>query len=299
MNRLVFLTVWLLLFAGFQSPTNAQARKKILVCSTTQVADFARQIVGDRWEVKCVLGAGDDPHLYSVKTSDAALVASADLCAENGWHLEGKEWMKQLAKDAEKRLVTCADGLEPLELEENDETVDDPHAWFRVPNAAHYVRQLLKEIVKADPDHANEYRARAELYLSELQVLHAWIIKQVSAIPSEKRILVTSHDAFNYFCKTYGFKAAAPVGWSTEEIGGGLTAEKRQVVIDSIRKFGVPAIFVETSVNPKLIQQIAKDAGVRVGGTLYSDAMGEEGTLGETYIGMMRENVLTIVEALK
>ncbi len=273
--------------------------KKILVCSTTQVADFAKQIVGDRWQVECVLGAGDDPHLYSVRTSDAALVASADLCAENGWHLEGKEWMKKLAKDANKPLVTCVEGLEPLELIEKGGAVHDPHAWFRVSNAAHYVRNLLNGIIQVDPDHASEYRARAELYLSELQVLHAWIGKQVALVPSEQRILVTSHDAFNYFCSTYGFKAAAPVGWSTEEIGGGLTAEKRQLTIDSIRKFGVPAIFVETSVNPKLIQQIAKDAGVKVGGTLYSDAMGGEGTAGETYIGMMRENVLTIVESLK
>ncbi len=299
-----FIVVLSLLATAIMSvSTHAQEgsaeKKRVIVCSTTQVADFARQIVGDRWEVKCVLGAGDDPHLYSVKTSDAALVATADLCAQNGWHLEGKDWMMTLAKDANKPIVRCTEGVEPLKLEEDGEVIDDPHAWFRVQNAVIYVRNLTSAIAQVDPDHKAEYFGRAELYINQLQALHAWIAKQFNVIPSESRVLVTSHDAFNYFCSSYGFKPAAPVGWSTEELGGGLTAEKRRIVVDSIRKFGVKAIFVETSVNPKLIQQIAKDADIEVGGTLYSDAMGEEGTAGESYIGMMRENVLTIVQALK
>jgi len=112
-------------------------------------------------------------------------------------------------------------------------------------------------------------------------------------------VLVTSHDAFNYFCDAYGFTASAPVGWSTgSEIGGGLTPERRKKVVESIRDAGVKAIFVETSVNPKLIREIAEEAGVTIGGELYSDSMGAPGTGGETYIGMMRENVLTITGAL-
>jgi manganese/iron transport system substrate-binding protein len=113
-------------------------------------------------------------------------------------------------------------------------------------------------------------------------------------------VLVTSHDAFNYFAARYGMKVRSPVGWSTgSEIGGGMTPERRRQVISSVREFGVPAIFVETSVNPKMIRGIAGEAGVAIGGELYSDAMGESGSAGETYIGMMRENVITIVEALK
>ncbi len=281
-----------------QSSEEGEEKKKILVCSTTQIADFARQIVGDRWEVTSVLGAGADPHLYSVKTSDARLVAEADLCAHNGWHLEGKDWMKTLATDAQKPLVTCVDGIKPLQLEEDGRTVEDPHAWFRVKNAAQYVKNLLHGVSEIDPENAAEYTARAELYLSQLQMLDAWIFKQVTAIPRGRRVLVTSHDAFNYFCEQYGFKSASPVGWSTEELAG-VTSEKRQQTIDSIRKFGVKSIFVETSVNDRLIRQIANDAGVAVGSPLYSDSMGKAGTAGATYIGMMRENVLNIVRGLE
>jgi manganese/iron transport system substrate-binding protein len=122
----------------------------------------------------------------------------------------------------------------------------------------------------------------------------------VNAIPAGKRVLVTSHDAFNYFCRQYGFRSASPAGWSTgEEVGGGITPERRRQTVESIRQFGVKAIFVETSVNPKIIRQLADEAGVEIGGELYSDSMGGPGTAGETYLGMMRENVLRIVHALK
>lgn len=271
-----------------------------LVCSTTQVADFARQVVGDRWQVTSVLAAGQDPHLYEIKTGDAALVATADLCAENGWHLEGKEWMARLARAARKPLVTCVDGIAPYQLEEDGIEVHDPHAWFTPPNARQYVQNLLAGVVRIDPEHAEEYEARAALYLDQLEQLDRWIRQQIERIEERERVLVTSHDAFNYYCREYGLRPAAPTGWSTgEEIGGGATPERRRQVVESIRALGVRAIFVETSVNPKLIRVIAEEAGVRIGGELYSDSMGPPGSAGETYLGMMRENTLTIVEALR
>lgn len=273
-------------------------RRLRLVCSTTQVADFARQVVGDRWEVHSVLAPGQDPHLYEIKTGDAALVASADLCAENGWHLEGREWMAHLARQSNKPLVTCVTGVEPLRVE--GEEGHDPHAWFTAANAQVYVRNILHAVCERDPSHRAEYEARAALYLEQLDQLDAWIRRQVALIPAQQRVLVTSHDAFHYFCGEYGFRAAAPTGWSTgEEIGGGATPERRRAVVESIKKFGVKAIFVETSVNPKAVRAIAEDAGVRIGGELYSDSMGPAGTAGESYLGMMRENTLTIVEALR
>ena len=277
----------------------AQHRKKVIVCSTTQIYDFARQIVGDRWEVQRILAPGADPHLYEPRPGDARKVAAADLCLQNGLNLEGHAWMKRLAEGAGKPIVNCTDGIALLELDEGGEAVPDPHAWFDPTNAAVYVNNILAAVRKLDPDHAEEYNARAALYLTQLRALHLWAQQQAARVPAEKRILVTSHDAFNYFCRAYGFKAAAPVGWSTgEEVGGGMTPERRKMVVDSIQSFNVPAIFVETSVNPKVIQQLAIDAGVAIGGELYSDSMGPEGSAGETYIGMMRENVLTIVQAL-
>ena len=284
-----------------QATTESHDHRRLrLVCSTTQVADFARQVVGDRWEVVSILAAGQDPHLYEIKTGDAALVATADLCAENGWHLEGKEWMARLAHLAGRPLVTCVEGIEPYRLEEDGEEVHDPHAWFSTDNASFFVRNILAGVSRIDPDHRDEYETRAALYLDQLQQLDAWIHRQVARIEPRERVLVTSHDAFNYYCREYGFRSAAPTGWSTgEEVGGGATPERRAKVVESIRSMGVRAIFVETSVNPKLIRVIAEEAGVRVGGELYSDSMGPPGSAGETYLGMMRENTLTIVEGLR
>lgn len=282
-----------------QEPVGA-GDKPLIVCSTTQVADFARQVVGDRWRVACVLAPGQDPHLYEIKPGDARLVAGATLCLDNGWHLEGKDWMKTLAANANKPVVTCVTGVDPLELDQDGETVTDPHAWFSPKNAAVYLRNIVQGVSKLDPDHKTEYEARAQLYSSQLRTLHVWVQRQVNQVPPERRVLVTSHDAFNYFCREYGFQSAAPAGWSTgDEIGAGVTPQRRRASVESIRRFGIPAIFVETSVNPKLIRQIASDAGVKIGGQLYSDSMGAPGTAGETYVGMMRENVLTIVEGLK
>lgn len=277
-----------------------QAKKKVVLCSTTQIADFARQIAGDRWEVWCVLAPGADPHTYSPTPRDAEMALKADLCMQNGLNLEGHNWMGTLAKDAGKPIVICTEGIKPLILSKGGEEISDPHSWFTPANAAVYVRNIQRALAQYDPDHKAEFEARAELYLQQLRTLDAWIRKQFHPMPAEQRILVTSHDAFNYFATEYGFRNLAPVGWSTGgEVGGGMTPARRAEVVDSIRKYGVKAIFVETSTNPELLRDISRDAGVKIGGQLYSDSMGIEGSAGETYVGMMRENVLTMVGALR
>lgn len=296
--RILVLCLWGLAFSGTVSADDSQP--KLVVCSTTQIADFTRQIVGDRWKVECVLMPGQDPHVYQTKPSDVRLVENADLCLANGWHLEGGDWMQRLATDAGKPLVACVDGVKPLIINENGQEVHDPHAWFTPKNARVYVMNVLRAVASVDPENEAEYKLRAELYLRQLQTLNAWIQKQLNSVPSPQRVLVTSHDAFGYFCNEYGFKAAAPAGWSTgAEVGGGISSARRQRTVDSIRQFGVRAIFVETSVNKKLIREIASEAGVAIGGELYSDSMGKTGSAGETYIGMMRENVLQIVQGLR
>lgn len=295
--------LWLVVAAASslaQEKDRPPARKPVIVCSTTQVADFARQIVGDECEVRCILAPGADPHTYMPTPGDAKLTLSADLCLQNGLHLEGKNWMATLAKDAGKPLVSCTDGVKPIELEAEGQKIADPHAWFSPRNAAIYVNNIVKAVSALDPSKAEDFRARAKLYLQQLRVLDSWIREQFNTISPERRVLVTSHDAFNYFSKEFGFQHRAPVGWSTgSELGAGMTPERRKQVIDSIKSFGVKAVFVETSVNPKLVREIAREAGVTVGGALYSDSMGEAGSAGDTYIGMMRENVLTIIRALK
>ena len=299
--RRLLPSVFVLLFCfASLAVYSAEPARFLAVTSTTQVADFTRQITGDRWRVESVLTAGQDPHMYQTKPSDLRLVESADLCLENGWHLEGANWMHNLAVSAGKPLVTCVEGVSPLILEYDGDAVQDPHAWFSPMNAAKYVRNILAGVSKVDPEHAEAYKLRAELYLRQLQSLDAWIKKVLNSVPVSQRVLVTSHDAFGYFCRDYGFKSAAPAGWSTgAEVGGDITPARRQRTVDSIKSFGVKAIFVETSVNPKLIRQISKEAGVGIGGELYSDSMGKVGSAGQTYIGMMRENALTIILGLK
>ncbi|MEW4453480.1 zinc ABC transporter substrate-binding protein [Bremerella sp. JC817] len=298
LTALAILAVMLMPSLGWAAEDSA--RRPVIVCSTTQIADFARQVVGDRMEVHSVLAAGQDPHLYEKKPGDAQLVSTADLCLENGWHLEGNDWMRKLAEQTGRPLVTCVEGCNPLEVPGVDQAMDDPHAWFSCTNAATYVRNIRDAVIELDPEHADEYRSRAALYLDQLRALNNWIVREISKIPVEERVLVTSHDAFNYFCQAYGLTPATPVGWSTgNEVGAGISPQRRHDTIESIREHGVKAIFVETSVNPTMVRQIAREAGVRIGGELYSDSMGAPGTAGETYLGMMRENVITIVEALK
>lgn len=285
---------------------DAAPAKKILVASTTQIADFARQIVGDRCIVLCILAPGADPHTYSPTPDDVAMVLRADLCLENGLNLEGKNWMGTLAKDAGKQIVTAAQGVQPIQIEGHGEPVPDPHAWFSPKNVAVYVNNITRAAIELDPAGKWEYEARATLFLQQLRTLDAWIRQQVSLIPPQQRVLVTTHDAFNYFCREYRFNeqnnflSIAPVGWSTgAEVGGGMTPQRRAQVIDSIKKSGARAIFVETTISPKLIREIAAETGVKIGGELYSDSMGESGSAGETYLGMMRENTIRIVAALK
>lgn len=289
--------------AEISKTSPASAAKKVAICSTTQIADFTRQIVGDRWEVLCVLAPGEDPHTYETGNDDLFAVKRADLCLENGWNLEGNSWMKNLAKEAGKPIVTCVTGVQPLVTESvlidgKPTPVYDPHAWFNIINAKIYVHNIVTALKKFDPDNAEEFQKRSDQYLLELRELDCWILEQVNAIPRNRRVLVTHHDAFGYFSQAYGFRAISPVGWTTGELTD-VAIDQRQQIIAQIRSLGVKAIFVETSINRKLLDGIARDTGITIGGELYSDAMGPAGSPGETYVGMMRENVRVIVEHLK
>ena len=208
--------------------------------------------------------------------------------------------MLNLAKDANKPLVTCVTGVKALDFDEDGTIVEDPHAWLSPINAAIYVRNITEGLKKIDPDNSGEYDARADYYVTQLRSLHSWIQKEVNSIPRAKRILISHHDAFQYFASTYGFESAAPAGWSTgAEVGAGITPQRRAQVVESISSYKVKAIFVETATNPEVIRQIAKDAGVKVAGALYADSMGPKGSVAENYFGMMRENVIKIVGGLK
>jgi len=245
-----------------------------------------------------VLGPGEDPHNYRTTTKDSAAVSGSDLCLENGWDLEGHGWMTTLAKNAGKPIKTCIEGVDPINTDEEGSSVKDPHAWMNANNAWIYVKNIRDAVTEIDPDNAAVYEGRADLYRLQLKSLNLWIGKQVAQIPAERRILVSHHDAFEYFCRAYNFTAISPKGWTTEELTG-MNPQKIPEIVEQIRAQGVKSVFIETTLNSEIVDQIAREAGVEIGGELYSDAMGPEGTAAESYIGMMRENVLTIVEALK
>ena len=160
MSSVLFLLPLLVGWPVFAQESSKSGEKKVVVCSTTQVADFTRQIVGDRWEVICVLGAGEDPHTYQPGNDDALAVGRADLCLENGWHLEGNEWMKQLATNANKPIVTCIEGVEEIPLDQNGKSIKDPHAWFNPKNAWIYTKNIRDAVTKLDPEHETEYASR-------------------------------------------------------------------------------------------------------------------------------------------
>lgn len=292
----------ILVVACFSALGHAEeAKKPVIVCSLPVLADFVKQIAGDECEVKSLTEAGVDPHEYKPKPADAGTVKSADLCVQNGLDMEGtgtNNWMATLLKDAGKPLVTATAGLKPEKLEEEGKMVDDPHAWHSPKNAAIYVNNILKGLVKLIPDKKFQFEARADLFLQELKTLDGWIKKEVNQIPSAKRVLVTNHDALGYFCRDFGFKVAAPLDWKAAEESG-MSPASRTKVVDFIKKSHVKAIFMETTLNPKTMNEIGIEAGVKIAGTLYADQLGPVGSAGDTYIGMMRENVLTIVEALK
>lgn len=283
-----------------ESGAYQSSAKKVAMCSTTQIADFTRQIVGERWEVICVLGPGQDPHTYEVGNDDLLAVQRADLCLHNGWNLEGHDWMRILAQNSGKPLITCTNNVPPLSVEggHGPQAVKDPHAWFDVDRSIIYVQNILAGIQQADPARAKEYQERADEYVLKLRELDCWIREQVNSIPCNRRILVTHHDAFRYFCNAYGFQAMSPLSWTTGELTD-VTIEQRQTIIRKIRALGIKSLFVESTINRELLDGIAHDAGISIGGELYSDAMGATGTLGETYLGMMRHNVEMMVKHLK
>jgi len=262
----LLLSALIVVCAPAKSTVAQEPKKKIIVCSTTQIADFARNVVGDLWEVQCVLGPGQDPHNYRTTTNDSAAVAGADLCLENGWNLEGHGWMSTLAKNAGKPIKTCVDGVKALSTDEEGSSVEDPHAWMDANNAWVYVKNIRDAVTEIDSDNAATYEARADLYRLQLKSLNLWIGKQVGQIPAERRILVSHHDAFGYFCEAYNFTAISPKGWTTGELAG-MNPQKIPAIVEQIRAQGVKSVFIETTLNREMVEQIAREAGVEIGGS--------------------------------
>jgi manganese/zinc/iron transport system substrate-binding protein len=279
------------------------AERQIKVVTTIgMIADVAEHVGGERVSVKGLMGPGTDPHLYKASEGDVQRLAEADLIFYNGLHLEAKmgEVLERMSGQgvttvAVAEVIPEGQLLQPEEFEGNY----DPHVWFEVPLWIMVVEAVRDALVELDPGSTDLYEDNAQAYLAELQNLHAYVQEQTGRIPAEQRVLITAHDAFNYFGRAYGFEVRGLQGISTEsEAGTGDVQDLATFIADH----QIPAIFVESSVPVRNVEAVqaavqAKGFQVEIGGELFSDAMGDAGTIEGTYIGMVRHNVDTIVTA--
>lgn len=296
---LLFLLVGVVFIAGCGGADAEDGNgKPTVVATTTMIADAARVIAGDELNVVGLMREGEDPHTYEVTPQDANAVADADLVLANGLHLEST--LDKIIQNKAKKSVYLAerDDIKPI-ADEGAEGAPDPHCWMDVMIFRDYVEGVRDAFVALDPDNKAAYDERTTAYLAELDEVNAWVIEQFEQVPAERRVIITSHDAFNYFGRAYGIEVHGVVGISTDQQA---TARDITRLENMIRDKGIRAVFYETSVNNTLnnmIKQIAAETGIKVGGELYSDSLGKQGTEAGTYIGMIKHNTTTMVEALK
>jgi manganese/zinc/iron transport system substrate-binding protein len=298
MKKLLLLAVWFLL------PAAAAAAPLQVVATTGMVADLVRGVGGERVEVHQLMGPGVDPHLYKPTAGDASRLAKADLIFYHGLNLEGRMgdlFVRVARQGRQVHAVTASVPPERLLQPDDFGGYYDPHLWFDAALWSTAVPAVVEALSENDPDGAAFYRANGEELQKSLRALDVWCREQAATLPEDRRILVTSHDAFNYFGRAYGFQVIGLQGVST--VSETSLADMTSLV-DFVREQNVPAIFVETSVNPAGLRRVARDAGVRIGGELFSDALGAPGEMLSghdtgTYDGMMRYNMTTIVSALR
>jgi len=274
-----------------------------VVATTNIVADLVRTIGGPEVTVEALMGPGIDPHLYKASAGDVRRMSSADAIFYNGIHLEGKmsEILERMG-ERDMRTVAVAECVPEVELIESAgfSGLHDPHVWFDVALWSKTVDCVVETLVALDPDHATGYLERAEAYQAELATLDGWVRERIEALAPEQRVLVTAHDAFGYFGRAYGFEVRGLLGVSTAAEAG--TSDVQELA-EFIVEREIPAIFVETSVPPRYVQALqeavkSRGFGVEIGGSLYSDSLGNPGTPAATYPGTVRDNVETIVTAL-
>lgn len=297
----MFGVVCALGMAGWAPPSMAALR---VVTTTSMVTDLVKQVGGEVVTVEGLMGPGVDPHLYKAAPSDVVKLQRADVIFYSGLMLEGKmtEVFSRLAR-SRKGVYAITERLpkERLLHPADHEGHPDPHVWFDVSLWAQCIDVVVEGLVAADGTHRAEFEKRGQELRTRLKALHDWSLAKAAELPAEKRILVTSHDAYNYFGRAYGFQVIGLQGISTVSEAALSDMVK---LVDYIRSHGVKAIFVESSVPHATIERIAQDAKVKVGGELFSDAMGTPGQMENgydlgTYEGMVKHNLTTMVEALK
>jgi len=288
-------------------PISLDAGEMLKVVATTNIlGDVVGQVGGERIDLTIMMDIGVDPHSYVPTPADTAAIHDAHVVFANGVGLEANLQEMLASAGGDAALIYVSDGLEHRLAEgateedghehEGEEEGLDPHTWFDVRNVIHWVEKIEQALSNLDPANAEAYRTNAAAYTAELETLDTWVVEQVETIPENNRKLVTNHPAFGYLASRYGLEqvgAVYPISPSSEP-----SAQDIAALQDTIRAYGVPAVFTESTVNPKLAQQVATDTGVRLV-ALYSGSLGEPGSGAESYIDLIRFDVQAIVDALK
>ena len=325
LRRILFVQLMAIaLLAMMLGPVRAESRLDV-VATFSILGDMVKQVGGDRVKVTSLVGPDGDTHVYRPTPKAAKAIAQTKVLFVNGLEFEG--WIERLVESSgfKGRMVTATVGIEALKMEEEGQHDDhdkhgkkddhddhdkhgkkdghehhnhgeyDPHAWHSLANARIYVRNIVDGLAAADPQGAKAYRANAERYIKEITSLESEMEKAMKSVSADGRKVVTPHDAFGYLGSTYGIKFLAPVGISTEaEASAGDVAK----LIRQIKKQKISAIFVENITDRRLLDQIVRETGARIGGTLYSDALSKANGPAGTYLDVMRHNIRTLVKAL-
>jgi ABC-type Zn uptake system ZnuABC Zn-binding protein ZnuA len=298
--KILSLTMFILLMTACSNVGGEVDNDKLKIVATYSIiADMTENIVGDKGEVYSMVPIGTDPHMYDPLPTDSSKVSKADLVFYNGLNLEtGKGWFQDLLKVTNKTDVAYAvsDEVTPLYLtEKGKETEKDPHAWLDIQNAIKYVDIITKHVIEQDPDNRDFYLNNQEDYVKQLEEMDQYAKETVGKIPPEKRILVTSEGAFKYFSKAYGFKSAFIWEINTDSQG---TPKQMKDIINIINEDKVPALFLETSVNPKTMETISNETGVPIHSKIFTDSLAKKGEEGDTYLKMIKWNIDNVVEGL-
>lgn len=298
----VVFSLSLLLF-GCSTDTTKEDREGVVVATTGQIADAIKAISGEHLQVSALMGPGVDPHLYKATQSDLSKLDKAEVIFYNGLHLEGQmlDIFEQMSKS--KSVLAVGETLNKSDLlaSDDDAMLHDPHIWFDIELWKGVVQAIGTKLQEEYPEFKDDFVANEKEYLKQLDELQVYAKNRVNEIPEKQRILVTAHDAFNYFGRSQGFDVRGLQGLSTDSEYG---VKDVQEMVDFLVANKIKAIFIESSVSDKAMKAViegAKEKGhdIVIGGELFSDAMGAEGTKEGTYIGMYQHNIDTIVDALK
>ena len=300
--RKSIICLFVIFLVACKAPTKSSGKLKVVV-TTSMLTDLVKNIGGDLIDLQGLMGAGVDPHLYKASEGDVSKLFNADVIFYNGLHLEGKLVAVFEKMETQKTTVALGEFLAKEGLIGSDYFASnyDPHVWFNIQYFKEFSDKVTSVLSEKDPKNAASFTANNLAFQQKLDLLHTAVVNTIATLAPEKRILVTAHDAFNYFGKAYGFKVVGLQGLSTATEAGVQDVQKLSEYIIANK---VKAIFIESSVPRRTIEALqeavlSKGHQVSIGGSLYSDALGDGGSAEGTYVGMFLYNVKTIVNALQ